>query len=291
MPPLIKIKLVLNNNLEIYGVYDSGSNVSLINSRLLKIGDKRDNILNKTNLKTINGVKKATGKIILNVKIFDLERKMSVFVIDGENFDYDFLIGLDCIKNFYLTQNENLEIKQKCPTKASFISGELITKNQENKNTKVNNEENDWLQETLPIKLKKQNTASEDFKKLEPENVTISKSLQDRNEINFNEQVETRNFGIQINHLNYDQQSEIDKLIMENKSVFAKDKYDVGTVKGYEAHIELIMDKYCSKRPYRCTAEDKKEIEDQVAKLLDRHLVEESHSPFAAPVMLAFKRD
>lgn len=66
---------------------------------------------------------------------------------------------------------------------------------------------------------------------------------------------------MKINHLNQDQQSRINTLIDEHKSVFAKDKYDVDTVNGYEARIDLLVDKYCSKRPYRCTIEDKKEIE------------------------------
>lgn len=40
MPPLIKIKLLLNDTLEISGIYDSCLNVSLINSKLLKIQKK-----------------------------------------------------------------------------------------------------------------------------------------------------------------------------------------------------------------------------------------------------------
>ncbi|XP_039306053.1 uncharacterized protein LOC120357968 [Solenopsis invicta] len=55
--------------------------------------------------------------------------------------------------------------------------------------------------------------------------------------------------------------------------------------------IDLIVDKYCGKRPYRCTLEDKKEIEEQIGKLLEKGLIEESYSPFAAPVTLAYKRD
>jgi len=51
------------------------------------------------------------------------------------------------------------------------------------------------------------------------------------------------------------------------------------------------VDKYCNKRPYRCTIEDKKEIEEQVGKLLEKGLIKESYSPFAAPVTLAYKRD
>lgn len=59
----------------------------------------------------------------------------------------------------------------------------------------------------------------------------------------------------------------------------------------YEAHIDLSVDKYCSKRPYRCSVEDKNEIEEQISKLLEKKLIEVSYSPFAAPVTLAFKKE
>lgn len=74
-------------------------------------------------------------------------------------------------------------------------------------------------------------------------------------------------------------------------AIFAKDRYDAGTVKDYEAHIDLLIDKYCSKRPYRCNMEERKEIETQIAKLLKNNLIEESYSPFAAPVTLSYKKD
>lgn len=41
-----------------------------------------------------------------------MERIIDVFVVDNENFKYDFLIGLDCIKDFKLLQNEELKIIQ-----------------------------------------------------------------------------------------------------------------------------------------------------------------------------------
>lgn len=65
----------------------------------------------------------------------------------------------------------------------------------------------------------------------------------------------------------------------------------MGTVKDYEAHIDLMVDKYCFKRPYRCTVEDRKEIETQISTLLKRNLIEESYSPFAAPVTLEYKKE
>lgn len=64
------------------------------------------------NLKTINGEKKTKGMVTLKIKIYNIEKMMDIFVVDNENFNHDFLIGLDCIKNFKLTQNETLNIIQ-----------------------------------------------------------------------------------------------------------------------------------------------------------------------------------
>lgn len=72
---------------------------------------------------------------------------------------------------------------------------------------------------------------------------------------------------------------------------FAKDKYDVGIVGHYEAHIDLMVDKYYYKRPYGCTEEDRRQIENQISKRLETNLIEESYSPFAAPVTLAYKKE
>lgn len=109
--------------------------------------------------------------------------------------------------------------------------------------------------------------------------------------INFNENIDEKNFQMKIGNLSHDQELEIIQLMDEYKSVFAKHKYDIGTVTKYEARIDLLVDTYCNKRPYRCTVEDKNEIEEQISKLLDSKLIEESYSPFAAPVTLAFKKE
>lgn len=109
--------------------------------------------------------------------------------------------------------------------------------------------------------------------------------------VNFNEHVKEDEFEIKTEHLDREKRVEIKKIIEEYKRIFAIDKYDIGTVKDDEARIDLLIDKYCSKRPYRCSIEDKKEIEKQVSKLLEKNLIEESYSPFGVPVTLAFKKD
>lgn len=250
MTPLIKVKLLLNNELEIDGVYDSGSNVSLINAKLLKL---KGNCTNEADLITINGVKKTSGLTTLKVKIFNQEEKVDVYIIDEKNFKSDFLIGLDLIKKFKLIQDEELRITQK----------------EKQNNEKINTDE----KMRREIGKKENNENKEEYK------------------VNFNEHVKEEEFEIKIDHLQENQKAQINALINEYKSVFAKDKYDVGTVNGYEARIDLLLDKYCSKRPYKCTVEDKKEIEQQIAKLLDNNLIEESYSPFATPVTLAYKKE
>lgn len=75
--------------------------------------------------------------------------------------------------------------------------------------------------------------------------------------VNFNEHIEEDEFQIKLEHLNNIKKIKIEKLIEKYKTVFAKDKYDIGMV-DYEARIELILDRYCSKRPYRCSIEKKK---------------------------------
>jgi hypothetical protein len=254
---------LLNDTSEISGIYDSGSNVSLINSKLLCL---KKNPINKNkknaNLKTINGVKKTIGMVTLKIKIFDIEKSINVFVIDGKDFDYDFLIGLDCIKQFRLVQDEKLEISQKIQKKP--------TKGEQTEKTNATN------QEVIPV-LSGNNVEGKQNLQNTNREVDIQRNTRDEingeYEINFNEHIEAVNFDISVNHLNFQQQSEIEELIYKYRSLFAKDKYDIGIVKGYEARIDLLIDKYCSKRPYRCTIEDKKEIEQQVSKLLQKNLI------------------
>lgn len=94
-------------------------------------------------------------------------------------------------------------------------------------------------------------------------------------------------FDIDTTYLEHDQRMKISALLNNYKHIFAKDKYDVGQVKNYKAFIDLQVEKYCSKRPYRCSLDDKAEIEKQIGQLLKNDLIEESYSPFAAPVTLA----
>lgn len=282
--PLIKIELLLNDTLRVSGIYDSGSNVSLINAKLLKIQQQEGtNDINIVNLKTINGDKKTKGLVTLKIKIYDIENNMDIFVVDNENFNYDFLIGLDCIKKFKLIQDEDLKI-----TQSKNALANVITTNKEAMENNYSDDDNKVPNVKIPDVL---GDNKEKGSYLYSEVLKKGINHLEKCEINFNEHVNSEKFDISVNHLDLYQKSEIDKIIDKYKQVFAKDKYDIGTVRGYEAHIDLMVDKYCYKRPYRCTTEDRKEIESQISKLLKNNLIEESYSPFAAPVTLAYKKE
>ena len=217
----------------------------MINSKLVRLHNTKNDDKQNATLKTINGVNKTDGMITIIAKIFDIEEEIDIFIVNNESFNNDLIIGLDLIEKFKLIQDEKLRVTQKIP---DFTGKKIKNIDSINDNVKL------------------------EFK------------------VNFNEHIE-ENFEISINHLDIQERSKIDEILDKYKSIFAKDKYDVGTVKDYEAHIDLTVEEYCSKRPYKCSAEDRKEIQDQVLRLLGKKLVEESYSPFAAPVTLAYKRD
>lgn len=111
-------------------------------------------------------------------------------------------------------------------------------------------------------------------------------------EINFNENLPTDTFQIDLNHIS-DPEKKLSLLniIEKYKHIFAKDKFDIGKVTSKEAEIKLIREEYVTARPYKCSIPDDKEICSQIKKLLEADIIEESDSPFASPVTLAYKKD
>lgn len=175
IPPLIKLKVLLNDTLEVTGIYDSGSNVSLINAKILNFKSNDNANRKKINLKTINGVNQTKGIITVKAKILNIEKEINVFVVNNTNFNHEFLIGLDCIKNFNLKQNEKLEIEQKIPDTAGEIEKTLVNPQMEREKPKVIRNEAE--------------------------------------QINFNEYLEVDKLQISINHLDYHQKSVIENII------------------------------------------------------------------------------
>lgn len=66
----------------------------------------------------ISGFGTIYGIVKLKIKIFRKTKKVSIFILE-EDFEHDFLIGLDLIKAFYLCQDEKLKIFQNFKPKYS----------------------------------------------------------------------------------------------------------------------------------------------------------------------------
>lgn len=108
--------------------------------------------------------------------------------------------------------------------------------------------------------------------------------------VHWNEAISTGEFEAKVSHLKRDQQKIIYSLLDKHETIFAKNTYDIGTVNQYEAHMKLSENRYVSRKPYRCSYDDQREIEKQIAELLNYGLIEQSSSPFASPVTLAYKK-
>lgn len=180
----------------------------------------------------VSGYGKICGIAKVKVKIFKKSKTVWIFVLDTDDFNHEFLIGLDLIKEFGLCQDENLNIFQR------FNGHKYYT-------SKI------W--QTTPL-------------------------------------VNSLELQANLEHLDNFKKSKIERLIHDFNSAFAKNKYDVGQVKDHEAHVKLTEHRYVYRKPYRCNIIDQKEIEIQISKLFEAGLIEESTSPFAAPVTLAYKK-
>ena len=109
--------------------------------------------------------------------------------------------------------------------------------------------------------------------------------------LNFNEGIPVEQFKAKLDHLSEEKKKIIQTMINKYETIFAQNKFDVGQVKDHEAHVKLLEHKFVAKKPYRCSILDQKEIEYQIKELLKAGLIEESCSPFASPVTLAYKRE
>ena len=233
-------------------IYDSGSMISLINESVLK-KLRATFFRDKRLLSTVNGSSFSAGRAFLRVKIGKLISYIDFHVIKSDKFKFELLIGLDAIRKFRLMQSENLEVFQRDPTANTYL--------RINKPTKLIK-----MSESSKVDLVERGEFVQSFVNLCTSN--------DEND----------------HDLSAEQKKKLQSLVDENINCFATDKFDVGRVKSGEAHIRLMGDQIAAQRPYRCSMEDKREIEKQVKELLEHGLISESCSPFAAPVTLAFKK-
>ena len=80
------------------------------------------------------------------------------------------------------------------------------------------------------------------------------------------------------------QKTMLNKLLNKYMIIFAKDKFDIGSIEDEFCQINLTSNIPINLRPYRCSLSDQKLINDQVNKLLEKNLIKKSNSPYAFPV-------
>ena len=207
---------------------------------------KANLVANKSIFKTISGLDFCTARATVKLKVGSIEKLVTAYVVKNDNFSFDFLLGLDAIKAFKLSQDENLKIFQKTA-------------------------------DSKRIEIAKSNQ--------------LHRQIRQHLEVNYNEHIDVNQFEAKLDHIqDNNKREQILSLISQYNTIFARDKYDVGRITASEAQIRLVRDEYISRRPYKTSIPDRNEIEEQIKNLLERGLISESSSPFAAPVTLALKK-
>lgn len=181
----------MDDNLKIDALYDSGSNVSLINQRIADLVKLRL-IEQKNILKTIGGSSFTSTRALIKIRIGNITDYITTYVVKNGNFSYDLLLGLDAIKKFQLIQDENLKIFQR-------IHGKEMRDLQEDQ---PNNEN----QIQVPLN-----------------------DLDEIIEVNFDENLNIDDFHADLNHIENEKKKQtILQLIEKYRHLFAKDKFDIG---------------------------------------------------------------
>ncbi|GFW89260.1 transposon Ty3-G Gag-Pol polyprotein [Trichonephila clavipes] len=88
-----------------------------------------------------------------------------------------------------------------------------------------------------------------------------------------------------------EQWEDLTQFFDEFQSIFSQNKYDVCCINLAPQIIHLISDLPISLRPYRISQQESKEIQTQIEELLKAVFIRHSHSTYAAPVTLAYKKD
>lgn len=57
----------------------------------------------------ISGYGQVLGIAKIELKIVKITKEVIIFIMDGDKFEHDFLIGLDLIRAFFLRQDEKSE--------------------------------------------------------------------------------------------------------------------------------------------------------------------------------------
>lgn len=236
-----------------------------------------------------------------------ITKKVNLLIIKSSN--YDLLIGIDLITNFSLNLTNNLRVFQKINFHNEIIVEEIYTNYS---NTIYNNTINDISESKLcsdskeleqnasgknaflninTLNLRSKNNTNKyndnlNSNKSNIDNFDKTKSKDFQNNITKN-----LNANLLIENLNSIQKEELKNLLTKYNNTFSKDKYDIGSINIEQCKVELTNNIPINLRPYRCSLNDQKIINEQIEMLLSKNLIRKSISPYAFPVTLADKKD
>ncbi|KAK9878303.1 hypothetical protein WA026_021318 [Henosepilachna vigintioctopunctata] len=155
--PLIRLNVKINNK-RVTGIYDSGSNATLVNSRIIE--EFKENIFqNEQIYQTISGVTCVDNIVKLPLKIHNIEKRIDDHVLKNDNFSYDILLGLDVIKEFNLIQDDKSNILQRNPENdkiecvTNYKQNELISQLDKKQLSPESNSINDSGHEVLNLNI------------------------------------------------------------------------------------------------------------------------------------------
>ncbi|RWS22051.1 gag-pol fusion protein-like protein, partial [Leptotrombidium deliense] len=198
------------------------------------------------------------GRVSVTLTIGLHKQKVLLYVL--RNANQKLLLGLDLMREFKLKINDDFRIFQKVDLNNEIFEDEIISNYTQNANSVKHEKLNATVNSTETIAREECDTTS------------------NSNECN-------------ENNLSESEKQTVNELINEFNDVSSKDKYDIGTINIEQCRVELTTKVPINLRPYRCSPDDQKLIDEQVAQLLKHNLIRKSVSSYGFPVTLADKKD
>ena len=108
--------------------------------------------------------------------------------------------------------------------------------------------------------------------------MTMNMEEKDKNEYRINEKLTEK------------QRKQLLRLLENYKDIFVKDKNELGKCGIVKHRIDTGDTKPIKQRAYRASGENKKLIEEEVKKMLEKGVIEKSTSPWASPIVIVPKK-
>ena len=99
--------------------------------------------------------------------------------------------------------------------------------------------------------------------------------------------------GLHIDAAEYtkEEREKLISLLYNNRDLFTSELSELPGTDLVEHHIDVGNASPIRQRPYRQTADAKKEVDKQIKRLLDSNIIEESDSPWSSPIVLIKKKN